>query len=166
MNSVKIYSDNNCRNQRGELTFTDENRFLGYNTGCHTVGERSAWLSFANGQIEAQWFSDKDCKTKIDIGNRVPWYDVNTCDQVEPSSSDIPSFYFDADCKEVDKSDWDCPDDWDKKGSGYEDPYMGYRPQDDWMELVLWTTYLSTVFWLFGYLIYVPLGFFAIMIWV
>jgi len=43
---------------------------------------------------------------------------------------------------------------------------MGYRAPDDWMELVLWTTYLSTAFWAVGYLIYVPLGFFAIMIWV
>jgi len=53
MNSVKIYSDNNCRNQKGEKTFDGETKFLGYNTGCHTIGDRSAWLSFVNGQIEA-----------------------------------------------------------------------------------------------------------------
>ena len=46
------------------------------------------------------------------------------------------------------------------------DPYMGYRPPDDWMEYVLWTAYLSTAVWLLGYIVYVPLGFFAIIIWV
>ena len=43
---------------------------------------------------------------------------------------------------------------------------MGYRPQDEWMEYVLWATYLSTTVWLLGYIVYIPLGFFAIMLWV
>jgi hypothetical protein len=45
------------------------------------------------------------------------------------------------------------------------DPYMGYRAPDDWMELVLWITYLSTIMLGLGYFIYVPLGFFAVVIW-
>ena len=41
-----------------------------------------------------------------------------------------------------------------------------YRPQDDWMEWVLWATYLSGFGWIFGYITYIPLGFFAYFIWI
>ena len=33
-----------------------------------------------------------------------------------------------------------------------------------WMEILLWITYISGVFWVFGYLVQIPLGSF-IMIW-
>ena len=42
-----------------------------------------------------------------------------------------------------------------------------YFPQTEWMEWVFWSLYLSGVFWVFGYFIYIPLGMFVIgwLIW-
>ena len=56
--------------------------------------------------------------------------------------------------------------DVEPKETSVVDPYMGYRPPDEWMEYVLWTAYLSTVVWLLGYIVYVPVGFVAIILWV
>merc|ERR1719329_2032850 len=68
MKSIKLYSDNNCGRQVAEKEdFDDEERFMGYGTGCHTIGDRSAWIAFSCGQVEAQWFSDTNCKNKIDF---------------------------------------------------------------------------------------------------
>lgn len=44
--------------------------------------------------------------------------------------------------------------------------YGDYRPPDQWMEWVLWTMYLSGFGWILGYVVYIPVGFFAIMIWI
>lgn len=41
----------------------------------------------------------------------------------------------------------------------------GYRAPDLWMEQVLWTVYLSGFVWGIGYLVLLPLGFFAYFGW-
>lgn len=41
-----------------------------------------------------------------------------------------------------------------------------YRDPDAWMEWVLWTTYLSGLGWVIGYITFIPLGFFVYFGWI
>ena len=52
------------------------------------------------------------------------------------------------------------------KGAGGDDLAGGkYSTKGNtWMEILLWITYISGVFWVFGYLVQLPLGFF-VMTW-